>query len=198
MPTAGDIAVLQFGNDALWHYAFLTPSALSTLTVNSGAGTVALTGVGGASGNVMAVPAPLASMNLTLSAPLRVTGTTLSIDVATDSAAGLMTAAQFSTIAGLGTASAQPSTAFATSAQGTKADSALQPGGAGTVSADSGWTGNADSGTKSIAVPSTASLTTLATAMNLAVAGSGTAFLATAEKLKAIETVLVSFKVPNA
>lgn len=198
MPSAGDIAVLQFGNDGLWHYAFLTPSALSTLTVNSGAGTVALTGVGGASGNVMAVPAPLASMNLTLSPPLRVTGTTLSIDAATASVAGLMTAAQFSTIAGLGTASSQPSSAFATSAQGTKADSALQPGGSGTVSADTGWTGNADSGSKSAVIPASATLATIQTAMNLAVAGSGDALAATAAKVKAIEAALVAFKVPNA
>lgn len=42
MPTAGDVAVLQFGNDGLWHYSFLTPSSLTAITANAGALTVGL------------------------------------------------------------------------------------------------------------------------------------------------------------
>lgn len=79
----------------------------------------------------------------------------------------------------------------------TGADGAAGATGAG-FTADTGWTGNADSGTKTAVVPSTASLTTLAGLMNIAVAGSGDAFLAVAEKLKAIEAVLVAGKRPNA
>lgn len=37
MSTSGDIAVLQFGNDSKWHWQFLTPSVLSTLSFNASA-----------------------------------------------------------------------------------------------------------------------------------------------------------------
>lgn len=97
----------------------------------------------------------------------------------------------------MGTASAHPSSDFATAAQGTKADSALQPGNTGLLPAGSGWTANTDAGSKTAAVPSTASLTTIATAMDLAISGSGAALLATAEKLKAIQTALAAQTRPN-
>lgn len=42
MPSAGQIAVLQFGNDNLWHYVFLTPSALSTFAFNTSVATPVL------------------------------------------------------------------------------------------------------------------------------------------------------------
>lgn len=70
MPTPGQIAVLQFGNDNLWHYSFLTPSALSTITVNSTAGTWALTRLGSASGQLPTVPIPLSCMDLEVVAPI--------------------------------------------------------------------------------------------------------------------------------
>lgn len=35
MPSNGDIAVLQFGNDSKWHWQFLTPAVLSTLSFNN-------------------------------------------------------------------------------------------------------------------------------------------------------------------
>lgn len=70
MSTAGDIAVLQFGNDGLWHYTFLTPSALSTVTVNSTSGTWALTRVGSSAGQLPVVPIPLSCMDLTVVAPI--------------------------------------------------------------------------------------------------------------------------------
>lgn len=37
MSATGDLAVLQFGGDGLWHWVFLTPSTLSTFQFNSGA-----------------------------------------------------------------------------------------------------------------------------------------------------------------
>lgn len=202
MPNAGDIAVLQFGNDGLWHYSFLTPSALSTLTVNAGAGTVALTGIGSASGNVMAVPAPMASMNVTLSLPLSLTGTTLSINLATVSTPGLMTAAQFASIAALGTASTQATGAFATAAQGTKADSAIQPGNSGLIVADTGWTANANSGGKTVAIPAQVSSTAVVASLDptgsLGLANLFAYYAASAEKCKAIESVLSTSLRPNA
>lgn len=63
MYAPGDIAVLQFGTDDKWHYAFLTPSRLSTLTFDAGAGTAGLTPVGGVTGNVPVVPVPMSSMS---------------------------------------------------------------------------------------------------------------------------------------
>lgn len=35
MSASGDIALLQFGNDNKWHWQFLTPSVLSTLSFNA-------------------------------------------------------------------------------------------------------------------------------------------------------------------
>lgn len=156
-------------------------------------------------------------MNITLSLPLRLTGTTLSIDVATGTTPGLLTAAQFLVLAGLGTASTQATgffataaqgakadsalqnaTAFATAAQGVKADSALQPGGTGTVAADTGWTANADAGDKTSVIGSTATLDTIATALNIVTAGAGTQLENIAQKVKAIEAALALAKRPNA
>lgn len=68
----------------------------------------------------------------------------------------------------------------------------------GLITADSGWIGNADTGSKSSVIPSSATLATIQTGLNLAVAGAGDALAATAAKVKAMETALVSFKVPNA
>lgn len=62
---------------------------------------------------------------------------------------------------------------------------------------DTGWTANADAGDKTASIASSASLATLATAMNLAVAGSGTALVAIANKVKALETALVANLLPN-
>lgn len=66
------------------------------------------------------------------------------------------------------------------------------------MAADTGWTGNADSGDKTKVIPSNATLAAMATALNALVAGFGDAFVATSEKLKALESALVTFKVPNA
>lgn len=63
---------------------------------------------------------------------------------------------------------------------------------------DTGWTANADAGDKTKVVPASASLATIATALNVVAAGSGTALQATAEKIKAIEAALVALKLPNA
>lgn len=63
---------------------------------------------------------------------------------------------------------------------------------------DTGWTANADGGSKSAVIPSSATLATLQTAMNLAVAGSGDALAAGLAKIKAIEAALVALLLPNA
>lgn len=62
MPTSGDIAVLQYGNDAKWHWQFLTPGSLSTFTFQSGSAPT-LTAIGGAIGNVPQVPVPMSAMS---------------------------------------------------------------------------------------------------------------------------------------
>lgn len=95
MSTPGDVAILQFGSDDKWHYAFLTPSQLSTLTFNTGAGTAALTSVGSATGNLPNVPIPLSCMDLVTVAPIVFdpTAKTITVSAATGSAAGSMSGA---------------------------------------------------------------------------------------------------------
>lgn len=63
---------------------------------------------------------------------------------------------------------------------------------------DSGWTANADAGDKTVVIGSTASLTTIATALNLVSAGAGTALLNIAQKVKALESILAAGQFPNA
>lgn len=70
--------------------------------------------------------------------------------------------------------------------------------GTGTVAADTGWTANADGGSKTVSIPSNATLAAMQAALNVVAAGFGDAFVATAEKCKALEAALVTFKVPNA
>lgn len=154
--------------------------------------------IGTSSGQIPVIPISMGSMALILSAPLSLTGTTLSINLATGSLPGLMTAAQFASIAALGTASTQATGAFATAAQGTKADSAIQPGNAGLIVAGTGWTANADAGDKTVAIGSTATLDTIATALNLVTAGAGTQLENIAQKVKALETALANSLRPNA
>lgn len=102
---------------------------------------------------------------------------------------------------------AAAASAYATSTQGTKADSALQPGGAGTVATDTGWTANSTVGDKTAALTGyTNGLDgTMVAALNLVSANTGTA-LSTAldviillvKKVAALQTCLVANKVPNA
>lgn len=68
----------------------------------------------------------------------------------------------------------------------------------GSLTIDTGWTANADSGDKTKSVPTSATLSTVATALNLVVANAGTALQATAEKVKALEAALVALLAPNA
>lgn len=68
----------------------------------------------------------------------------------------------------------------------------------GILTADTGWTGNTDTGSKSAVIPASATLTAMQAALNLVVAGFGDAFVATAAKVKALEAAGVAFKVPNA
>lgn len=75
---------------------------------------------------------------------------------------------------------------------------ALQPGGTGTVSYDTGWFANADSGDKTASVLGSGDLATIATAMNVVVPNSGDALRTIGEKLKALEAALVLAKIPNA
>lgn len=99
MSAEGDIAVLQFGNDSKWHWHFLTPAALSTLAFNTGT-TPTLKPVGASTGNLPQVPMPLATMDLSISPPLTFNSGTKTMTVDTSG--------------------------LATSAQGSKADTALQ------------------------------------------------------------------------
>lgn len=171
---------------------------MKILVIDDSGQAVSTKTLGTGSGSVMVVPAPLASMDLTLSLPLNLVGTTLSINLATGSLPGLMTAAQFASIAALGTASTQATGAFATAAQGTKADSAIQPGNAGLIVAGTGWTANADGGDKTVAIGNTATLDTIATALNIVTAGAGTQLENIAQKVKAMETALANSLRPNA
>lgn len=102
----------------------------------------------------------------------------------------------------------------ATATQGATADTALQPNGngssltgitAGQISGlgqqltdDTGWTANADGGDKTSSIPSNATLDAMQAALNLVVAGFGDAFVATADKVKALETALANNLLPNA
>lgn len=86
----------------------------------------------------------------------------------------------------------------ATSAQGALADSAIQPGNAGLIVADTGWTANADGGDKTAVIGSTATLDTIATALNIVTAGAGTQLENIAQKVKALETALANSLRPSA
>lgn len=67
----------------------------------------------------------------------------------------------------------------------------------GMVAYDTGWIANSDSGDKTAVVGSTATLGTIATALDIVTAGAGTQLKNTAQKVKAIEAVLVASKLPN-
>lgn len=56
----------------------------------------------------------------------------------------------------------------------------------------------ADAGDKTKVIPIASSIVTIAAALDIAVAGAGALLLATAEKCKSLETVLVAGKKPNA
>lgn len=66
------------------------------------------------------------------------------------------------------------------------------------VPPDTGWTANADNGTKTAVIPASATIAAMQAALNLVVAGFGDTFVAVAEKAKALEAVLVANKRPNA
>lgn len=66
------------------------------------------------------------------------------------------------------------------------------------LSKDTGWTANADGGDKTKVIPSNATLAAMATALNTLVAGFGDAFVASTEKMKALEAALVALVLPNA
>lgn len=92
-------------------------------------------------------------------------------------------------------------------AQGALATTALQPGGSGTVSADTGWTANNTVGDKTVALSSyTNGLSgTMVTALNVVSANTGTALSAAMDiivllvkKVAALETALAANKLPNA
>lgn len=95
----------------------------------------------------------------------------------------------------------------ATAAQGALATTALQPGGAGTVSADTGWTANNTAGDKTAQLSSYANGLngTMVTALNVVSANTGTVLSAAIDiivllvkKVAALETALAANKLPNA
>lgn len=67
----------------------------------------------------------------------------------------------------------------------------------GSLTIDSGWLGNADGGDKTKVIPSSGTISGIGTALDIISAGAGTAFVQVAEKVKAIETALVSLLAPN-
>lgn len=66
------------------------------------------------------------------------------------------------------------------------------------LAVDTGWTANADNGDKTVVIGSTATLDTIATALNIVTAGAGTQLENIAQKVKALEAALVANKRPNA
>lgn len=135
--------------------------------------------VGTATGNVPSVPIPITSMNFTLSGQFTMVNSTLGIS----------------------------SSAFATAAQGVLAASALQPGAAGLMTLDTGWTANSTAGNKTaiLAAYTNGLDGTMVAALNVVSSGAGTALntgLASVallvQKVAAIETALVAGKLPNA
>lgn len=63
---------------------------------------------------------------------------------------------------------------------------------------DTGWTANADAGDKTQSIGSSASIATIATALNIVSSGAGTLLQAVAQKCKALETASVAAKLANA
>lgn len=98
----------------------------------------------------------------------------------------------------LGTSATHPTEDYATSTQGAKADTAIQPGNAALIPAGTGWTANADGGDKTAVIGSTATLDAIATALNLVTAGAGTQLENIAQKVKALEAALAAQLRPNA
>lgn len=95
----------------------------------------------------------------------------------------------------------------ATAAQGALASTALQPGGAGTLAADTGWTANSTVGDKTAQIVAyVAGIDgTMVTALNVVSANTGTKLalldatvVLLVKKVAALETALVANKVPNA
>lgn len=82
--------------------------------------------------------------------------------------------------------------------QGTQGATGSQGAQGSVITADTGWTANADAGDKTKVIPVAATIAAFSTALDAVSAGLGSAFVATAEKCKSLETALVAFKVPNA
>lgn len=63
---------------------------------------------------------------------------------------------------------------------------------------DTGWTANSDVGSKTAVIPDDATLNAMVAALNLVASGFGDAFVAVADKVKAIESTLATGILPNA
>jgi hypothetical protein len=66
------------------------------------------------------------------------------------------------------------------------------------VTLGSGYTANADSGVKSAAIPASATLAAIASALDIVTSGAGTALQAVSNKVKALEADLATRTLPNA
>lgn len=97
MPTLGDTAVLRYGADSKWHYDFLSPGVSSVLSFGV-AGATQVTAMGSTAGKIPVALLPLSVMDLTMTPPMRATGNTVSVDVATTSAAGAISAADLTLV----------------------------------------------------------------------------------------------------
>lgn len=74
----------------------------------------------------------------------------------------------------------------------------LYAGGVGSVTADTGWTANSDSGDKTKVIGSAATLAAIATALDIVTSGAGTQLKNIGEKVKALEAALTAALIPNA
>lgn len=94
----GDVAMYQSLGSGQWTYAlFEFNSVNGTLSLNPDKST-AVVPIGVAAGNIPSVSIPLSCMNLTMTAPMRATGNVVSVDVATTSAAGVISAADLTSV----------------------------------------------------------------------------------------------------
>lgn len=91
MATIGDTAVLRYSGTA-WVYDIIAPGNSSIISFGV-SGLTGVTSIGSSVGNIPSVKLPLSVMDLTMTPPMRATGNVVSVDVATTSAAGVMSAA---------------------------------------------------------------------------------------------------------
>lgn len=95
---AGDVLMYQSLGSGQWQYAlFEFNSATAALTLDASANP-SLNPMGSSAGNIPTNLIPLSCMNLSMTLPMRATGNVVSVDVATTSAAGVISAADLTSV----------------------------------------------------------------------------------------------------